>query len=390
MLPTNLPAEARAKWVKVMEARTVEEKISALEEFLSAVPKHKGTENLRMWARKRLAELREQLEERKRRRAGRGPRFFIEKEGAAQVIVIGPPNTGKSSIVKLLTGAKTRVAEYPFSTLEPVPGMLRYEDILFQLVDTPPLSIGSKGLNNRVIGLVRNADAVLIVVDASSKPVEQYRFIVNELYSSGILLSKPRGRVVIERQRAGKLGVRVALMGRLVDCTVDDVRRLLESYRIYNALVKVYGEATLDDIEQAVFESRLYKPSIAIVNKADLCYRDAIEAAKEIHLLNPAVPVIVASAKLGKGFSDLGRILFRELGVIRVYTKQPNGEVSDKPLVLKKGSTVYDVAIHIHRSFIDSFLYARIWGPSAKYPGERVGLEHTVMDGDVVEIHVRS
>ena len=123
-MPANLPAEARAKWVKVMEARSIEEKIRALEEFLSAVPKHKGTENLRLWARKRLAELREQLEERKRKKTGRGPRFFIEKEGAAQAIVVGPPNTGKSSIVALLTGAKTRVADYPFSTLEPVPGML--------------------------------------------------------------------------------------------------------------------------------------------------------------------------------------------------------------------------------------------------------------------------
>jgi len=260
---------------------------------------------------------------------------------------------------------------------------------LFQLVDTPPLSIGSRALNNRVAGLIRNADAVVVVVDASSDPVEQYRFVVEELEDHGILLSRPRGRVVIEKTRMGKSGVRVVLMGRLLDCTVDDIRRLLESYRIYSALVKVYGEVSIDDVEQAIFESRLYKPSIVIINKADLDYSGAVRAAKEIHLVSPDTPIIVASARLGKGFSDLGRLLFRELGIIRVYTKQPNGEVSDKPLILRKGSTVYDVAIRIHRSFVENFLYAKIWGPSAKYPGERVGLDHVVADKDVVEIHIR-
>ncbi len=389
-MPANLPAEARAKWMKVMEARTLEEKIKALEEFLSAVPKHKGTANLRLWATRRLAELREEIEIRRRKRAGRGPRFFIEKEGAAQVIVVGPPNTGKSSIVSILTGAKTKIADYPYSTIEPVPGMYKFKDVLFQLIDTPPLSPSSRsGLNSRVIGLIRNADAIMIIMDINGDPIDDFEKIYDELSSHGILLHKPRGRVVIERQRSGKLGIRVALMGRLLDCTPDDIRKLLESYRINNALVKIYGDVTLDDVEQAVFESRLYKPSIIVINKADLDLKKAITKGRLLKKMNPDIPVIVASAKWRKGFEKLGEILFNELELIRIYTKQPNGQVSDKPLILKKGSTVLDVAKSIHKKFVENFLYAKIWGPSAKYPGERVGLDHVLHDGDIVEIHIR-
>ena len=389
-MPANLPAEARAKWIKVMEAKTPEEKIKALEEFLSAVPKHKGTANLRLWATRRLAELREEIEIRRRKRAGRGPRFFIEKEGAAQVIVVGPPNTGKSSIVSILTGAKTKIADYPYSTIEPVPGMYKFKDVLFQLIDTPPLSPGSRsGLNSRVIGLIRNADTIMIILDINGDPIDDFERIYDELNSHGILLHKPRGRVVIERQRSGKLGIRVALMGRLLDCTPDDIRKLLESYRINNALVKIYGDVTLDDVEQAVFESRLYKPSIIVINKADLDLKEALTKGRLLKKMNPDIPVIVASAKWRKGFEKLGEILFNELELIRIYTKQPNGQVSDKPLILKKGSTVLDVAKSIHKKFVENFLYAKIWGPSAKYPGERVGLDHILHDGDIVEIHIR-
>ncbi|MEM4542183.1 MAG: GTPase, partial [Desulfurococcaceae archaeon] len=155
-MPTNLPAEAKAKWIKVMEARTTEEKIRALEEFLSSVPKHKGTERLREWATKRLAQLREELEEKKRKRTGGRSLYFVEKEGDAQIVVIGLPNSGKSTLVHRLTGAKTVIADYPFSTTYPVPGMLKYNDVYFQLVDTMPLYPGS-ALSSKTIGLIRNA-----------------------------------------------------------------------------------------------------------------------------------------------------------------------------------------------------------------------------------------
>lgn len=385
-MPTNLPAEAKAKWIKVMEARTTEEKIAALEEFLSSVPKHKGTENLRHWASRRLAELREELEQKKKRRTGGGLSFFIEKEGSAQICVVGPPNSGKSLLVNKLTGAKTVVADYEFSTIFPVPGMLRYEDVLFQLIDTPPLALGSRTVS-KIIGLARNSDALLIVFDATRDLNQQFDTLKQLLESEGILLSKPRGRVVIETFRSGKTGIRVTLMGRLLDGTSDDVRKLLESYKIYNAHVKIYGEVSVDDVEQALFENITYKPSIVFINKVDLRRPDDSDINELRKRFNG--PIIIGSAVSGLGLDKIGHEIFNYLELVRVYTKAPNTPPSQKPLVLRRGATIQDVALNIHKDFVERFQYARVWGPSAKYPGERVGLEHVVEDKDIVEIHIK-
>ncbi len=392
-MPANLPPEAKAKLAKYSEARTLEEKIRALEEFLSVAPKHKGAENLLLWARRRLAELREELEaERRKRRSakGGGPRIFFEKEGAGQVAVIGPPNTGKSLLVHVLTGARTRVADYPFSTTQPQPGMLRYQDIYFQLIDTPPLTRQAPQYVTRVAGIARNADAIILVVSLEDDPVQQYEEIRDLLAEHGVLIERPRGTVRVERRGAG--GIEVIVRGRLLDATVSDVERLLASYRIYRARVVVEGEVTLDDIEMAIFRSTDYKPTIVLANKVDL--PGAVQRYRRLYdylssRRDKSVWLLPVSAKTGFNLDKLGELLFRRLNIVRVYTKQPNGEPSRTPLVLPKGSTVLDVARRIHSDLVEYFEYARIWGPSAKYPGEKVGPDHVVEDGDIVEIHAR-
>jgi len=388
---TNLPAEARARWLKYLEARTTEEKIKALEEFLSAVPKHKGTENLVAWARRKLSELREELEERRQRRGG-GPSYFVEKHGVAQVVLVGYTLAGKSSVFNALTGARSRVTGIPYTTMYPVPGMMLFEDVQIQLVDTPPFvpNLSSVSWGGRLVGLIRNSDAVAVVVDASRDPVEQLRTILGELEGSGILLRRPRGRVVIERSKA-YAGIRVVRMGKLVDATEDDVRKLLESYRIYGALVKVYGEVTLDDVEKAIFEASVYKPSLILLNKVDLLSEVELgRVTSEVKSLAPHAPIVPVSATTGRGLSSVPRTTFEILEVIRVYTKEPNAkEPSKEPLVVPKGSTVEDAVRRIREEFLKYFKYARVWGPSAKYPGERVGLDHILSDGDVIEIRTQ-
>ncbi|MCI4461835.1 MAG: TGS domain-containing protein [Thermogladius sp.] len=384
---TNLPAEAKAKWLKVLEARTIEEKIKALEDFLSAVPKHKGTENLREWATKRLAELREELEERKKKSVRRGLSFLVEKEGAAQVVLVGLPNSGKSLLIQRLTGARTRVSDVPFSTTFPQVGMLKYEDIYFQLVDTPPILPGRGPFNNRVMGLCRNADLIMIILDATRDVVKDYLDIRGELESAGILLSKAKGRVEIERYKTGKVGIKVTMMGELVDATIEDVKRLLASYNIHNAHVRIIGRVTLDDVEHAIFGNVQYKPSIVVVNKIDVGDVRAVEYLRKNTDVEGSI--LGVSALTGQGLEKLGELIFKELEIIRVYTKSPNSGVSDKPLILRKGATVLDVAKRIHKDFVENFHYARVWGPSSKYPGERVGLDHVLMDKDIVEIHLK-
>lgn len=383
---TNLPAEAKAKWLKVIEARTPEEKIKALEDFLSSVPKHKGTEKLRLWATRRLAELREEVEERKRKKAGRGVSFLVEKAGDVQVVVAGPPNTGKSMLVNRLTGAKTIIADYPYATVTPVPGMLKYEDIYIQLVDSPPLARSSRMLN-RVLGLVRNADGLLIVLDAARNPLGELEETLEILEESGILVTKPRGRVVVEVYRSGGRGIRFTLMGRLVNATLDDARRLLEEYRVYNAHVKIYGEVELDDIEQALFGSIVYKPTVVFINKIDEA--GSVEQVADA-IRGRGIPAVLAGSALkGVGLESVGEALFKQLELVRVYTKSPNTQPSSKPLVLRRGATIRDVAEEIHKDFVRNFQYARVWGRSVHYPGEKVGLDHVVEDKDIVEIHIK-
>jgi len=385
---TNLPAEAKAKFVKYMEAKTPEEKLRALQEFLSSVPKHKGTENLIRWARKRMAELREEIEERKRKRSGgSAPSFFIEKTCPAQVVMLGLANVGKSALLRALTGAKAEVSDYPYTTRFPIPGVLKYQDVDIQLIEAPAIIPGGGGWNGKVIGLAKNSDGLIIVIDLSQDPEYQFRTIESILRNHGIYITKPRGYVVIERSR-GANGIKIHIYGKLL-CTHDDIRRLLESYRIYNATVKIYGEVDLDTIEQALFETMVYKPTIVVATKRDL---DPLEHnLRTLRACVPKeIPVIPVSVERGDVPKDLiGRTIFEKLELVRVYTKPPLGKPSEKPLVLRRGATVLDVAKAIHSDFYEKFAYARIWGPSAKYPGQRVGRDHIVEDGDIVEINLR-
>ncbi|ALU11564.1 TGS domain-containing protein [Ignicoccus islandicus DSM 13165] len=384
-MPANLPPEAQAKLNEYSEAKTPEAKIRALEEFLKVAPKHKGAENLLYWAKRRLAELKEELEtERRKRKGGYNP-FVVEKEGAAQVVLFGIPNSGKSSIIATSTRAKVEVSPRPFTTLVPVTGMLQYEDIQFQLVEAPPVAPNVKWVH-RSVGLVKNADAVALVLDLSLDPIKQYKYLVNLLEENGVVLKKPKGRVEITKERAG--GIKVVIMGNLKDASVDDVKSLLKVYKIYNATVKIVGDVTLDDVEKTILGTSQYKPSVIILNKADLPEaKEKIDKFKEFYKGDS--PIIVFSSRTKDGIQELGRTFFELLDLVRVYTKKPNGDVADKPLVLKKGATVRDVAKSIHSRMLEGFKYAKVWGPSAKYPGERVGLDHEVADGDVIEIHYK-
>jgi ribosome-interacting GTPase 1 len=391
-MPTNLPAEAKRKWAEVSAARNLREKLQLMQEFLSLVPKHKGTAKLCAQVKKQMAVLRREIEEGKRRKAGRGgPKFFIEKEGAAQIVILGLTNVGKSSLLAAATNAKVEVSPAPYTTKEPVPGMLPYEDIQFQLVEAPALMEGAadgKAWGLQTLALARNADGLILMVDLTQNPAEQLSTIVGELEKTRILVSKPKARVEIERKFMGA-GLRVIVFGRFLDCTFKDVEELLKSYRVTDAVVKIYGEATLDDVEDAVFESTAYKPAIIVANKTD-----AEGAEENLKILEAYVggqlPIIAVSCKTGTGIAKIGEALFKSLDLIRVYTKEPGERsCSEKPFVLKKGSTVYDLAKSIHSDFREKFSYARVWAERLVFSPQKVGATFALEDGDVVEIHTK-
>ncbi len=378
-MPANLPAEARAKWLKVLEAKTPEEKLRALEEFLSSVPKHKGTENLVHWARRRMAQLRREIElkrEKERSRGGGGFRLHVEKSGDVQLAVVGPPMSGKSALLKCLTDANIEPDLIPYSTVEPVPGMFIEDNVYFQLVKAPSISLGKESdMNDVAISIVRNADGVLLVLDCLSGDAKwQFNAISEMMLDDGVYLVKPRGIVKVEP----KTGMGIQVIGKLVGATHSDIVKLLTGYRIYGAVIYIDGEATLDDVEDALIRSPVYKPTIIILNNHDACREG---------LTNLSVPVI--PAKLSECIINramLAETILRHLDLIRVYTKEPwSSKPTDKPFIMRRGSTVGDLAQRIHSDLFRNFKYAKVWSNSGFF--RRVGLNYVLNDGDVVEIH---
>jgi len=387
-MPANLPAEAKAKWVKVMEARTPAEKIKALEDFLSSVPKHKGTEKLISQVRRQIAVLKRELELEKKKRKGRRPGFFIEKEGDAQIVILGLTKSGKSALLKRLTNAKAIVSQIPYQTKRPIPGMMTYRGVDFQLIEAPAVIEGAAsgiGWGSQTLALARNADGLMIVIDAQGDLYYQYSVLVSELEKARIHVKKPRVLVKVERRSQGG----VIVLGELKDCTVRDVEKLLKSYKIYHALVRIEGCATLSDIEDSLFENVVYKPALFVINKVDIVENEKKIREFEEFLERENLVYLEVSAEKGINVDPetIGKRLFELLGLIRVYTKKPgNREIAEKPVVVKRGATVLDIAKLIHSQLYKNFRYARVWSSRLKFSPQRVGADFVLEDGDIVEI----
>ena len=391
-MPTNLPVEAKHKWREASQARRPEDKIEKLQEFLSLVPKHKGTENLRAQVKRKIAVLRREIAEKKRKKAGKsGPKFFVEKEGDAQIVVLGPTNVGRSSLLSILTNAKVEISNYQYTTREPTPGMFQFEDLQFQIVEAPALMEGSAdggGWGLQTLTAARNADGLLLMVDLSQNPVEQFSLISRELEKARILTRKPKARVEIERKHMGA-GFRTILLGSLVDCTLKDVEQLFKGYGIRDATVKIRGEATIDDIEDAIFEGTVYRVAILLANKADV-----LNATRRLEQLKDFVgekmKILPVSCRGASGLGKLGYEIFEMLDIIRVYTKEPNKRFpSKKPFTIRRGSTILDLAKQIHSDFYEQFSYAKLWSKRLRFSPQRVGGSFALEDGDTVEIHTK-
>jgi small GTP-binding protein len=391
-MPTNLPPDAKKKWAEVEATKNPREKLRLLEEFLSLVPRHKGTAKLCVQVKKQITSIRKEIEEKKRKKAAKtGPKIFIEKEGAAQIALLGLTKAGKSSLLSAVTNAKVEVSPNPYTTKEPVPGIMNYQDIQFQILEAPALMEGSadgRAWGLQTLGIARNADGLIIILDLSQNPVKQLSLILNELEKARILISKPKARVEVERKYMGA-GLRIIVTGKLVDCNFKDVEQLLKSYNITDAFVKISGEATLEEVEDAVFESTTYKPAIIVANKIDL--RGAEGDLKLLKAyVNSKIPVIPVSCEKRTGLEKLGEALFKTLGIIRVYTKEPSEkEYSKKPFILKKDATIYGLAKNIHSDFKENFNFAKVWSKRLVFSPQKVGPTFTLQDGDIVEIHLK-
>ncbi len=385
-MPANLPPEAKAKWLEVSKAKTPEEKLKALAEFLAVVPKHKGTEKLRRQVKRQMAILRRQIEISRKKRKYRYS-FFVEKEGDVQLVLLGLPNSGKSSLLNCLTGAKSPSTPQPFDTKHLVPGMFKWRGVFFQIVDTPSIIEGAArgaGLGVQVLSMAKNADGLILVVDVSADPTHQLDVLLRELNEFQISVVRRSCEITIDKRRYGG----IVVLGSLRGCSVSDVQKLLREYRIHNAVVRIRGEAMLDDIEEAIIFPSTYKPALIVATKIDV-YREGVKVLRE-HLAEKGLPlpVIEYNASTCEGLTNgLPAYFFEELELMRIYTRNPRtGEVASKPVVVKRGIRVLDLARLIHSGLYRNFRYARVWSDRLRFSPQRVGGDFVLEDGDIVEI----
>jgi hypothetical protein len=340
-MPANLSPEYKDAQEKFRKARDPQEKLELLREMLRTIPKHKGTEHLQAEIKTRVKELTDELGGPKKGAVRGGPDLTVRHEGAAQVALVGPPNSGKSCLHARLTGSHAVVGPYPFSTKYPLPGMLLHEDVQFQVVDLPP--VAEDYFEPWMSGTLHNTDAVALVVDLSDPAC------VDQLDA-------------IER--------------RLAEKKVDLVPRL-------DASPPSEGE---DDAALDPFRARL--PAVLLANKADLFADPEAELAVFREIAPDPFDSLAVSAETGAGLAAIGPALFSLLGIARVYSKVP-GHPPDmgRPFTLRGGGTVRDVAQQVHRGMAAELKFARVWGRSAEFEGQQVSAAHVVQDRDVVELH---
>ena len=305
-------------------AREPDEKIEALQAMLAIMPKHKGTDKLRAELRRKIAKFSQETE--RKYATARRTGFYIRKEGAEQVILIGPPNVGKSQILAILTEATPEIADYPFTTKVPMPGMMKFEDIQIQMVDTPP--IGHKEIRILLANTLGGTDLIAITVDLSLEPLSQLENTLRDLKEARIE-PKDMGQIT-----PGSYPKKMLVIGNK-----NDSENSNDNWRI--------------------LYSQYFK----------------------------SFPMVSISAREGSGLQELGKVIYDTLDIIRVYTKSPGSRVDlGDPMVLHKGSMVEEAAGSIHKDFRSKLKYAVIWG-SGKYEGQRVARRHILQDKDIIEFH---
>jgi small GTP-binding protein len=328
-MPTNLPPEYFEAEKLYKEAQTQEEKVASLEELIGTIPKHKGTDKLRAGLRRRLAKLKDAAQTRKKAGVSISP-YAIDREGPGQVVIIGPPNVGKSALLTALTNAAPEVSEAPFSTWTPTPGMMLFNNVQIQLIDTPPLN--HEYIDPEMINMIRRVDLMLLVLDLQTDP----------------------------------------------DMQLEESIEILEEYRI------------IPQHREHLHEMRIGKSFIPLLVLANKCDDEASVEVYELfcQLADPEWECLPISAATSRNLEQLKRRVYDEMGIIRIYSKAP-GEEPDRtaPFVIKEGSTLEEFARKIHKDFYDKLAFARVWG-SSMFDGQMVQRDYVLQDEDVVELRI--
>jgi len=359
----------------------IEEKIKEIEEEIRRTPYNKATAHHIGKLKAKLSRLREEAVS---RRARKGKGFHVKRSGDATIVLVGFPSVGKSTLLNIITNAQAKVGEYQFTTLDVIPAVMEYKGAKIQVLDIPGIIPGAskgKGRGREVLSVARNADLIVMIIDILNP--KQRNIILEELRNVGIRPDEKPPDIKVKRKKRG--GIHVSTTVELSHLNEKIIRSILNEYGIHNAEVLIRDNATIDQFIDVIEANRVYIPTLTVFNKVDLVEEEYLRSIRD------KIPEsIFISAKEKININALREKIFEKLNLIRVYLKPPRGEPDyEEPLIIRKSATVKDVCGKLHRDFIRKFRHARVWGDSVKFPGQKVGIDHILKDGDILTIITR-
>ena len=361
----------------------LEDRIKQIEDEIKKTPYNKATSHHIGKLKAKLSKLKEESLQRSSK-GTKGKGFHVKKSGDATVVLVGFPSVGKSTLLNDLTNAESKIGEYEFTTLEIIPGVMEYEGAKIQIFDIPGIITGAskgKGRGREILSVSRNADLILIILDVFNP--QHFNIIMEELRNIGIRPNETRADVTVKPKKIG--GLTVSSTVKLTNIDEKTIRSVLNEYGIHSADVLIRDNVTLDQFIDSLDMSCRYIPMLKVVNKIDLADKDYLN---EIKAKMPDAVFISANEQVN--VEKLKKETFDKLALIRIYLK-PQGKKADlnEPLIVRRDSTVKDVATKLHRDFVRNFRHAKVWGSSVKFEGQKVGLDHVMNDGDILRIIVK-
>jgi small GTP-binding protein len=356
---------------------TIEDQIKTVEEELGRTQYNKHTQFHIGQLKAKLARLRAEQEERSKKKAGAG--YSVKKSGDATVLLVGFPSVGKSTLINKITKVDSKVGAYDFTTLNVIPGVMEYNSAKIQVLDMPGIIEGAsvgKGLGKQILAAVRNADLVVIMVDVQNP--RQAEIIKKELFQSGFRLNQKPPAVQVVRKSRG--GIEISSTVKLTKISKEEIRSVLGQFGMHNADVLIREDIDTERLIDSMMKNRVYVPAVFAVNKIDTVSGQQPNFPKEFVLI---------SAEKSQGLEQLKRAIWERLSLTRIYLKKIGKDPDMRePMIIKGSPSVMDVCEKIHREFAKNFRFARVWGRTAKFPGQKVGGEHRLADRDIVELHV--
>ena len=361
-----------------MEKVDPTDRIAVIEKEIRETPYHKGTERHIGLLRAKLAKLRDEEVEKSTKKSGGGGGYAVKKQGDATIVLVGPPSVGKSTLLNALTNAQSKVAPYAFTTVSVIPGMMKYKNAYFQILDVPGLISGAeegKGRGREVLSVVRGADLLVIMTD--HKHLKSVKTITEALYRNGIRLNQVPPDVVAEKKLRGGIIIHSNIKQDLGNETIKEVA---EQFGFKNAEITIREKLNMDTLIDVFSENRVYASGMIVINKADDLSTD--DKKSVISHLKDYPEIVFISAKEESGMDEFRQIVWDKLRFCTIYLVRKDEEPgTQSPIVVKNTTKLSDVAVSIGPEFAQGMKRAKIWGAGAKFPGQEVSLDTKVIDG---------